>query len=339
MPKILVAGGNGFIGSHTTVELISKGFEVVIVDNLCNSKPYVQERIADLTSHKPKFYNFDLTDLASVYNLKAKEGSFDGIIHFAAHLFVDESVSNPLKYYRNNFTSLMNLLEVFGGEPNQNFVFSSSCTVYGNPDTLPIKENEAVKAAVSPYGNTKKVSEEILRDFASVNDNFKVLSLRYFNPIGAHSSGLLGEDPLGHHVHLVPIISEVATGKREKLMIFGDDYNTKDGTCLRDYLHVVDLANAHIKALEYLLEGKNESNFEFYNAGSGTGFTVLEMVRSFEKASGIKVNFEIAPRRPGDAEAIYADITNIKSHLGWEPVHTLDDMLLSTYNWEKSLLK
>ncbi|MFY0674388.1 MAG: UDP-glucose 4-epimerase GalE [Bacteroidia bacterium] len=337
MPKILVTGGNGFIGSHTTVELLNKGFDVVIVDNLCNSKAYVQERIFELTGKKPAFYNFDLCSLEAVKDLKAKEGKFDGIIHFAAHLFVDESVSNPLKYYQNNFTSLMNLLEVFGNEPDQRFVFSSSCTVYGNPDALPIRENEAVKAAVSPYGNTKKVAEEILRDFATSRNNFNVISLRYFNPIGAHDSGKIGEDPLGHHVHLVPIISEVATGKRKALKVFGNDYNTKDGTCVRDYLHVVDLAHAHINALEYLLASKNENQFEVYNAGSGSGFTVLEIVKSFEKASGININHEIAPRRDGDAEAIFADVSLIKEKLGWEPKHTLDQMLLSTYNWEKNL--
>ncbi|MBI1183869.1 UDP-glucose 4-epimerase GalE [bacterium] len=339
MAKILVTGGNGFIGSHTVVELLSQGYEVVIADNLCNSKPYVQERIAKISGKKPVFYQIDVCDAEALQQLKEKEGRIDGIIHFAAHLFVDESVANPLKYYRNNLDGLITLLEVFGGEKDIKMVFSSSCTVYGNPETLPISEQESIKKAVSPYGNTKKVSEEILYDFAVSHNNFNVISLRYFNPIGAHGSGLIGEDPIGHQTHLVPIISEVAAGKRAALKVFGNDYQTKDGTCVRDYIHVVDLAHAHVKALDYLLNDKNNDAFEVYNAGSGTGYTVLEIVAAFEKASGIKINYEVAPRRPGDAEAVFADISAIGNRLGWQPAESLDNMLLSTYNWEKNLTK
>lgn len=337
MPKIIVTGGNGYIGSHTVVTLLQRGFEVVVIDNLCNSKPYVKARIEDVSGQKVAFHQMDILDQKALKEVLNQEAPFDGVIHFAAHLFVDESVQNPLKYYHNNLMGLLSLLEALDDQSRQNFVFSSSCTVYGDPETLPITEEEAIKAAVSPYGNTKKVCEEILRDTTVAREQFNAIALRYFNPIGAHNSGKIGEDPIGHHTHLVPIISEVASGKRSQLKIFGDDYDTPDGTCVRDYIHVQDLADAHIKALEYLLDGKNEKPFEAYNAGSGSGYTVLQIVKAFEKASGISIPYEIVARREGDAGAIYADISLIKTKLNWEPTLSLDEMLLSAYHWEKSI--
>lgn len=337
MPKIVVTGGNGYIGSHTAVTLLQQGFEVVVIDNLCNSKPYVADRIREITGKPCTFYQIDICDRDALEEILSKEAPFDGVIHFAAHLFVDESVQNPLKYYDNNLMGLLSLLNATKGVSRKNTVFSSSCTVYGNPDQLPISETESIKAAVSPYGNTKRISEEILHDATKADESLNVVALRYFNPIGAHNSGKIGEDPIGHHTHLVPIVSEVAARKREFLKVFGNDYNTIDGTCVRDYIHVQDLANAHIKALGYLIEGKNSEQFEAFNAGSGSGYTVLEIVKAFEKASGIEVPYQIAPRRAGDAEAIYADIALIKEKLDWEPKHSLDQMLLSAYNWEKSI--
>lgn len=338
MAKILVTGGNGYIGSHTVVALQAGGHQVVIADNLCNSKPYIQERIASISGSSPRFYQLDLAQLHQVRHLAEQEGGFDGIIHFAAHLFVEESVLQPLKYYRNNLGATMNLLDVFGNEKQGvNIVFSSSCTVYGNPGQLPITEAEPIKEAVSPYGNTKIIGEQILRDHAVASGKCQVMALRYFNPIGAHESGSLGEDPIGHHTHLVPIITEVAKGKRPVLKVFGSDYPTRDGSCVRDYVHVCDLARAHVLALDYLAQGRNEQPFEAINIGSGTGYTVLEMAAAYERVTGLNVPYELAPRRPGDAGAVYADIRLAKDRLGWEPRLTLDDMLLSTYQWENTI--
>ena len=336
MPKILVTGGNGYIGSHTVIELLNNGYEVVVVDNLCNSKPYVKDRIVQLAGKDFSLYEVDICDIASLNEVFKQEQDIEGIIHFAAHLFVEESVENPLKYYQNNLIGLLNLIEATKQLSKVDVVFSSSCTVYGNPDEVPISESESIKPAMSPYGNTKKMAEEILRDHSKAYANFRTTALRYFNPIGAHHSGKLGEDPLGHHTHLVPIIAEVASGKREKLMVFGDDYPTRDGTCVRDYIHVCDLAKAHVKALEYMLGSNEIDDFDAINIGSGNGQTVLEVVKAFEKATGKIINYEIAPRRPGDVDRIYADIDKATKLLGWKPELDIDDMMVSTYNWEKN---
>lgn len=338
MPKILVTGGNGYIGSHTCVALLKEGYDVVVIDNLSNSRAYVQNQIAEIAGRKPQFYNLDLQDATAVNKVVAENPDIDAVIHFAAHLIVDESVSNPLKYYRNNLVGLINLLDAFQDAASLHFVFSSSCTVYGNPDQIPISEKESIKSAVSPYGNTKKVAEEILQDFGVSQKGVNVISLRYFNPIGAHASGLLGEDPLGHHVHLVPIIAEVASGKRDELKVYGGDYNTPDGTCIRDYIHVVDLAQAHVKAVELLLsqKGQKDSTFNAINVGSGRGQTVLEVVKAFEKATGLNIPYKIVDRRPGDAEKIFADISKAKKELQWSPELSIDDMLQSAYKWENS---
>lgn len=335
MAKILVTGGNGFIGSHTTVELLQNGFEVVVVDNLCNSKPYVQDRIQRIAGKQPHFYQLDMVDSETFPTIFKEHPDIEGVIHFAAHLFVEESVANPLKYYQNNLTGLMNLIQACKEHGVSNVVFSSSCTVYGNPDTVPISESEPVKHAVSPYGNTKKVSEEILRDSTLAYASFRAIALRYFNPIGAHKSGLIGEDPIGHHTHLVPIISEVASGKRQKLMVFGNDYPTRDGTCVRDYIHVEDLATAHVKAMGRMLNSQMDHDFEAINIGSGEGQTVLEIVSAFEKATGQKIPVEMVDRRPGDADRIYANNSLAKALLNWQPEKTLADMLSSTWKWEQ----
>lgn len=335
MAKILVTGGNGFIGSHTTVELLQSGFEVVVVDNLCNSKPYVQERIEQIAGTRPFFYRLDMVDAETFPAIFKEHPDISGVIHFAAHLFVEESVSDPLKYYQNNLTGLMNLIQACKQHGVPNVVFSSSCTVYGNPDKVPISESESVKMAVSPYGNTKKVSEEILRDSTQAYDSFNAIALRYFNPIGAHESGLLGEDPIGHHTHLVPIISEVASGKRDKLLVFGSDYPTRDGTCVRDYIHVEDLATAHVKAMGRMLNDEMGHAFEAINIGSGEGQTVLEIVKAFETATGHSIPVEIVDRRPGDVDRIYADNSLAKALLNWQPEKTLADMLSSTWKWEQ----
>lgn len=332
--KIIITGGNGYIGSHTAVELLNAGYEVVIIDNNCNSKPYILDRIQQISQKKVSFYFADIMNKETWDLVLSEHPDTKGIIHFAAHLFVEESVSKPLKYYHNNLLGLISLLNAIENKDIQ-LVFSSSCTVYGNPDSLPITEYESVKPAESPYGNTKKIGEEILRDF-SKNVSNRIIALRYFNPIGAHPSGLIGEDPLHEHVHLVPVISETALGIRKEMKVFGDDYDTLDGTCVRDYIHVVDLAKAHLKALERLLDAKGETNFEVFNAGTGQGYTVLQIIKTFEEVTGLKVNYKIVDRRPGDAEKIYADTQLIEKTLGWKASLSLSEMLDSAYKWEQS---
>ena len=333
--QVLVTGGTGYIGSHTAVELIEKGYDVVIVDDLSNSRIEVLDGIEKITGIRPSFENFDLCDKGLLKDFLNAYPRINSMIHFAASKAVGESVEQPLKYYRNNLVSQINLLESMSLFDIPNFVFSSSCTVYGQPDKLPVTEDAPVKPALSPYGNTKQISEEILRDTLTVHQDLAAISLRYFNPIGAHPSGEIGELPLGIPDNLVPFITQTAIGIREYLRVFGDDYNTPDGTCIRDYLHVVDLARAHVVALSRLLHQENKTNYEIFNLGTGKGVSVFEMIRSFERVSGMKLNYRIAGRRPGDVEKIWADASLAKKELKWTTGSSLDDAMLTAWNWEK----
>jgi len=335
MPKILVTGGLGYIGSHTVVELMNAGYEPVIVDDLSNSHPKILDQITQITGKKPVFHKLDLRDEAGVRNLVTAEPEITGIIHFAASKAVGESVQQPLKYYHNNIYSLVNLLNAYYGRPI-NFVFSSSCTVYGQPDHLPVDENAPVKPAESPYGNTKQIAEEILKDTVASGAKFKVIALRYFNPVGAHESALIGELPIGIPQNLVPYITQVAIGKREKITVFGDDYNTPDGSCVRDYIHVVDLAKAHIAALK-LMEKDSFTGYDVFNLGTGQGNSVLEIIHAFEKATGVKLNYAVGPRRGGDVEQVWGDVTKAKEKLHWQTAIGIDTMMASAWAWEKYL--
>lgn len=331
--KILVTGGTGYIGSHTVVELINSGFEPVIVDNLNNSVYQIIDQIRQITGIVPEFHNFDLNDEQKLRALLDKHPDLDGVIHFAAYKSVGESVAEPLKYYRNNIVTLLNVIDAFG-ERNVNIVFSSSCTVYGEPDQLPVTESSPVKDAESPYGNTKQVSEEILRDAAQVNKNLKVTALRYFNPVGAHASALIGELPIGVPQNLVPFITQSAIGKRGAITVFGDDYSTQDGSCIRDYIHVVDLAKAHIAALKRMKTLNNGGSFDIYNVGTGTGSSVLQVINEFESSTGVKLDYRIGPRRSGDIEKIYGDVTKAGKELGWKTELGLTEMMSSAWAWE-----
>ena len=333
MAKILVTGGLGFIGSHTVVELVNSGYEPVIIDNLSNSDIKILDQLTKIIGYKPPFYQLDLCDEKAVKQLAEKEPDVTGIIHFAAYKAVGESVQQPLKYYRNNFSSMLNLLEAYYGKP-LNFVFSSSCTVYGQPDELPVTEKAPVKAAQSPYGNTKQVAEEILKDMVASGTNYKVISLRYFNPVGAHDSALIGELPIGVPQNLVPFITQTAIGKREKITVFGNDYNTPDGSCVRDYIHVVDLAKAHVAALK-LMEHPDFKGYDVFNIGTGQGTTVLQIIHAFESATGVKVNYSIGPRREGDVEQVWGDVTKSTQKLGWTAELGIGDMMQSAWEWEK----
>ncbi|WP_422105987.1 UDP-glucose 4-epimerase GalE [Winogradskyella sp.] len=335
--KILVTGGLGFIGSHTVVELQNEGFEVVIIDDLSNSSMDVLEGITAITGVKPHFEQLDLKDRSKVEDFFATHKDIAGIIHFAASKAVGESVQNPLKYYENNINTLVYILKELGKLQQQNFIFSSSCTVYGQADELPITENAPVKPAESPYGNTKQIGEEIIRDTCKVNPELKGIALRYFNPIGAHPTAEIGELPKGVPQNLVPFITQTAMGLREQLSVFGDDYPTEDGTCVRDYIHVVDLAKAHVVALQRLLQGKNKSNYEVFNLGTGKGSSVLEAIQSFEKVSGQQLNYKIADRRAGDVIAAYADTDKANDVLGWRTELTLDDAMASAWKWEQKI--
>ncbi|MEO1033718.1 MAG: UDP-glucose 4-epimerase GalE [Bacteroidota bacterium] len=335
--KILVTGGLGFIGSHTAVELQNEGFEVVIIDDLSNSSMDVLEGITAITGVKPHFEQLDLKNQSKVEDFFATHKDIAGVIHFAASKAVGESVQNPLKYYENNINTLVYILKELGKLQQQNFIFSSSCTVYGQADELPITENAPVKPAESPYGNTKQIGEEIIRDTCKVSPELKGIALRYFNPIGAHPSAEIGELPKGVPQNLVPFITQTAMGLREQLSVFGDDYPTEDGTCVRDYIHVVDLAKAHVVALQRLLNNKNESNYEVFNLGTGKGSSVLEAIQSFEKVSGQQLNYKIADRRAGDVIAAYADTNKANDVLGWKTELTLDDAMASAWKWERKI--
>ena len=332
MKKILVTGGLGFIGSHTVVELQQAGYEVVIIDNLYNSKIEVLDRIISITGIKPSYFNIDLRNKTAVKDF-FNTNKVDGIIHFAASKAVGESVKNPLLYYENNISTLVYLLQEMKEHKLSNFIFSSSCTVYGQADELPITENAPVKPAESPYGNTKQIGEEIIKESCKAN-GLKAIALRYFNPIGAHETAIIGELPLGVPQNLIPFVTQTAAGIRKELSVFGDDYPTKDGTAVRDYIHVVDLAKAHIAALERLLNNGNKKDFEVFNVGTGTGSSVLEVIKAFEKVSNTTLNYKIVARREGDITSAYADTTLAKVELGWETEKTLEQALLAAWKWQ-----
>jgi UDP-glucose 4-epimerase len=334
--KILVTGGTGYIGSHTVVELQQKGYEVVIVDNLSNSSAGVVDSIEAITGIRPHFEQFDLTDAVLTSGFFSRHSDLSAVIHFAAYKAVGESVKLPLRYYQNNLISLINILQGMHDHRIANLVFSSSCTVYGNPDQLPVGENAPVKKALSPYGNTKQISEEIISDFNRVSEMSAIL-LRYFNPIGAHGSALIGELPIGVPNNLMPFITQTAIGLREYLGVWGNDYNTPDGTAVRDYIHVVDLAQAHVIAVERMLNGKMKERTEIFNLGTGTGYSVMDVIRSFEKTTGRKLNYRIMDRRPGDVEQVWADPEKANKELGWKAERSLDEMTHSAWKWEEAI--
>ncbi|MBV1923339.1 MAG: UDP-glucose 4-epimerase GalE [Flavobacteriaceae bacterium] len=336
MKKILVTGGLGYIGSHTVVELQRNNIDVIIIDNLSNSSEEVLKGIHSISGITPSFVKLDLRDKEDVVNFFEANSDIEGIIHFAASKAVGESVEDPLLYYENNINTLVLVLQECKKHQINNFIFSSSCTVYGEPDSLPITEQAPVKKATSPYGNTKQISENIIFDFCSVS-NLKSIALRYFNPIGAHESSEIGELPLGVPLNLVPFITQTAAGVREQLSVYGDDYPTVDGSCVRDYIHVVDLAKAHVVALKRLLEDKNKTNFEVFNLGTGRGSSVLEVINSFEKVTHQKLNYKIVERRPGDVVSVFADTKKANDVLGWKTERTMEDALLTAWNWEKKV--
>ncbi len=335
---ILVTGGTGFIGSHTTVELQNAGYEVVIVDNLSNSQASVVDGIEKITGVRPAFEQVDCCDRDAMENVFKKYPNIDGIIHFAASKAVGESVEKPLLYYRNNFVSLINLLELMPQYNVKGIIFSSSCTVYGQPDPqyLPVSEDAPIKPAESPYGNTKQVNEEIIRDTINSGSPIKAILLRYFNPIGSHPSAIIGEMPNGVPMNLIPYVTQTAMGIRKELKVFGSDYNTPDGTCIRDYIYVVDLAKAHVKAMERVLDTDNDA-LEVFNVGTGRGVSTKEIVDAFERATGVKLNWTFAPRRAGDIEKVWADPKKANEVLGWKAETNLDDTLRSAWNWQKRL--
>lgn len=335
--KIIVTGGCGYIGSHTVVSLIESGYEVVVFDNLSNSKEFILDRIQEITGTKPAFEKIDLANDKEAKEAYKKHNEALAIINFAAYKAVGESVKEPLMYYRNNMFSLINTLQGQVDNNIQNIIFSSSATVYGEPDTLPITEENETKRPFSPYGNTKKIAEEILEDFTKVNNDFSAISLRYFNPIGAHESGLIGEFPSGVPNNLLPYVTQCAVGVLEELKVFGNDYPTKDGTPIRDYIHVVDLAKAHVVAVDRLLENKNKSNFETFNLGTGNGYTVLDVIKTFESVTGINLNYRITERRDGDVTALYAATDLAKKELNWEAEYELEGMISTAWKWEQNL--
>jgi len=334
--KILVTGGLGFIGSHTAVELQNQGFEVVIVDNLSNSSIEVLDGISKITGKVPAFEKLDLREKNAVQDFFKRHADISGVIHFAASKAVGESVENPLLYYENNINTLVYLLQELQKKEQANFIFSSSCTVYGQAEKMPITEDAPVQQAMSPYGNTKQIGEEIIKDVVKVS-NIHAILLRYFNPIGAHPSAEIGELPIGVPQNLVPFITQTGIGLRKELSVFGDDYPTPDGTCIRDYIHVVDLAKAHVIALQRLLDKKNVEKAETFNVGTGTGSSVLEVIQTFEKVSGQKLPYKIVDRREGDVTEAYANTDKANTVLGWKAQSTLEDALVSAWKWEQKL--
>jgi len=334
--KVLVTGGLGFIGSHTVVELQNEGFEVVIIDNLSNSSEEVLKGIVAISGKTPLFEKMDLRDKASVQSFFKKHNDVAGVIHFAASKAVGESVENPLLYYENNINALVYILQELQQKTEANFIFSSSCTVYGQAEKMPITEDASVQVAMSPYGNTKQIGEEIITDVAKVT-NVNAILLRYFNPIGAHPSAEIGELPIGVPQNLVPFITQTGIGLRKELSVYGDDYPTPDGTCIRDYIHVVDLAKAHVVALQRLINKKNLAKVETFNLGTGTGSSVLEVIQAFEKVSGQKLPYKIVARREGDITSAYANTDKANTVLGWKAQSTLEQALASAWKWEQKI--
>ena len=335
--KIIVTGGCGYIGSHTVITLIHHNYEVVIIDDFSNSSPQILDRIERISGVRPHFEQVDLKSFEATQAVFKTHKDAKAVIHFAAHKAVAESIQNPLMYYQNNLFSLLNVLKAQQDHSINHLIFSSSATVYGNPSKMPITEDAPTQRSSSPYGNTKKIAEEILEDFTNSQSEISVISLRYFNPIGAHASGQIGEFPSGIPNNLMPYITQTAAGIREKLMVFGNDYPTKDGTPIRDYIHVVDLAEAHLKALERLLDTSTTSPLEIFNVGTGNGFSVLEMIKAFEAVSGSPLNYEITDRRPGDVPEMFASTTLAKNVLKWEASRNLKDMIQSSWTWEQNL--
>jgi UDP-glucose 4-epimerase len=335
MSKILVTGGTGFIGSHTVVELYNAGYQVIIVDDFSNSNPKILQQIEAITGNKPEFVQLDLCDEPKVAEFAKKNSDIAGVIHFAAFKAVGESVQQPLKYYRNNFYSLINLINAFNSKVN--LVFSSSCTVYGQPDVLPVTEDAPTKKAESPYGNTKQIAEEILQETCAVTPDLKVISLRYFNPVGAHATALIGELPIGVPQNLVPFITQSAIGKRGPITVYGNDYDTPDGSAIRDYIHVVDLAKAHVAAIKRLENNTAAANYEVFNLGTGKGSSVLQVIEAFEQSTGVKLNYTIGARREGDIEKVWGDVTKSSKELGWKAELGVSEMMSSAWKWEKYL--
>ncbi len=336
MKQILVTGGTGYIGSHTAVELQHKSYEVIVADNLSNSSLDVLDGIEQITGKRPLFEQIDFANDQACRDFFAKYPNIEAIIHFAAYKAVGESMEQPIKYYRNNLLGLMNILEAMSRHGIKHLVFSSSATVYGQPELLPASEKAPFQPATSPYGNTKQISEEIIQDCLHADSQLSAIALRYFNPIGAHASALIGELPLGVPNNLVPFITQTAIGIRGKLKVFGTDYNTPDGTAIRDYIHVVDLAKAHVYAIERLLNNQFQTPFEFFNLGTGKGHSVLEIIQCFERVSGVKLPYELVGRRPGDVEQVWADTELANRVLGWKAQSSLEETLLSAWNWEKN---
>ena len=334
---IVVTGGTGYIGSHTTVELMEAGYEVLIIDNLANSLIEVLGGIEKITGKKPLFEKLDLLDRQGLMECFDRYPGIKAVIHFAAHKAVNESVEKPLMYYENNLLSLINLLYAMKDHGVRHFVFSSSCTVYGQPDKLPVTEESPVKKATSPYGNTKQIAEEIIEDSILSGDPFDAISLRYFNPVGAHPSANIGELPIGVPANLIPFITQTAIGIREELRVWGDDYNTPDGSAIRDYINVVDLSRAHVVSIERLISGKNKNSLEVFNLGTGKGLSVLEIINVFIKATGVEIKYRIEDRREGDVEQVYADTTLANKVLGWKADTPLEDTLRSAWKWEQNL--
>lgn len=337
--RILVTGGTGFIGSHTTVELQEAGYEVIIIDNLSNSRADVVDGIEKITGIRPHFENIDCCDIEALDKVFSKYEGIEGIIHFAASKAVGESVEKPLLYYRNNINSLLNLLELMPKHGVKGIIFSSSCTVYGQPtpENLPVTEQSPIQKALSPYGNTKQINEEIIQDYVHSGAHIKSIILRYFNPIGAHPSALIGELPIGVPLNLIPYVTQTAAGIREKLRVFGNDYNTADGTCIRDYIYVVDLAKAHVKAMSRILDNPEAQPVEIFNIGTGEGVSTLQIIKRFEAVTGVKLNWEFAPRREGDIEKVWGNVDKANTILGWKADANLDDVLLSAWRWQQKL--
>lgn len=336
---ILVTGGTGFIGSHTTVELQNAGYDVVIIDNLSNSQADVIDGIEKISGIRPAFEEVDCCNFAKLESVFQKYPGITGIIHFAASKAVGESVEKPLKYYENNLVSLINLLKLMPKYDVKGIIFSSSCTVYGQPDPefLPVTEEAPKKQAESPYGNTKAINEEIIQDYVKSGAPISAIILRYFNPIGSHPSGLIGEMPNGVPANLIPYLTQTAIGIRECLSVFGDDYDTPDGSCIRDFIYVVDLAKAHVAAMARIVEGKNAEPVEIFNVGTGKGVSVFELINTFEKCTGVKLNYKVVPRRAGDIEKVWGNVDKANNVLGWKAVHTLEEALSSAWNWQKVL--